>query len=97
MTIAVNSANKLRRTHDNMEQPQIPCHKRRWAAHITRQKECRWIRRIVGWRLREHNRSVGRPQRRSVDDINEKAGSRWIQLAQDRAIWKQEGETYVQE
>lgn len=69
----------------------------RWAGHVARQEEERWTKQVVLWRPRLHKRGVGRPKRRWVDDIREKAGKRWYQLAQDRSEWRKRGEAYVQE
>lgn len=68
-----------------------------WVGHVARQDDLRWSRRIVQWRPRLHKRNVGRPQLRWLDDIKNKVGNRWHQLAQNKETWKNIGETYVQE
>lgn len=46
------------------------------------------------WRPRQTKRSVGRLQRRWVDDIKQIAGRNWIKKAQDRHAWKITEKTY---
>lgn len=50
-----------------------------WIGHVSRQGNCRWVRRIVHWRPR----SAGRPKREWIDDIKE--SSNWYQLALNRS------------
>lgn len=69
----------------------------RWVGHVARQEKSRWTKHVTQWRPRLHKRSVGRPQRRWIDDIIEHVGRKWHQLAQDRRKWKEKGEAYVQE
>jgi hypothetical protein len=68
-----------------------------WVGHVARQDASRWTKRIIQWRPRAHKRSVGRPQRRWLDDIKSTVGNRWHQLAQNKKSWKRLGEAYVQE
>lgn len=68
-----------------------------WAGHVARLDKSRWTYKITHWRPRTTKRSVGRPQRRWLDDIKEHAGNRWFQIAQDRTAWRNLKEAYVQE
>lgn len=69
----------------------------RWVGHVARQNSDRWALKIAQWRPRETKRSVGRPQRRWIDDVKQIAGSKWLQIAQDRSKWREKGEVYIQE
>lgn len=69
----------------------------RWVGHVARQNLLTWNNRLVHWRPRQTKRSVGRPQKRWLDDVKKIAGSRWFQTAQDRMAWKKMKEAYVQE
>lgn len=53
------------------------------AGHVARQDNSRWTKHLIDWRPRPHKRSVGRPQRRWLEDIKQKVEERWQQLAQD--------------
>ena len=67
-----------------------------WAGHIARDN-IKWTKILLQWRPRQSKRSVGRPQARWRDDIRRHAGGNWMQLAQQRSIWKRMEEAYVQE
>ncbi|CAK1591128.1 unnamed protein product [Parnassius mnemosyne] len=58
-----------------------------WGGHITRRTDSRWGKKVLEWRPRTGGRSVGRPPTRWIDDLVRYAGSRWMQVAQDRALW----------
>ncbi|XP_044755023.1 uncharacterized protein LOC123313977 [Coccinella septempunctata] len=68
-----------------------------WAGHVARLDKSRWSYKITYWRPRTTKRSVGRPQKRWLDDVKEHAGNRWFQIAQDRTVWRNLKEAYVQE
>ncbi|CAG4968657.1 unnamed protein product [Parnassius apollo] len=68
-----------------------------WAGHIARRTDNRWGRKVLEWQPRTGRRSVGRPPTRWSDDLVRYAGSRWMQVAQDRALWHYLGEAYVQQ
>lgn len=68
-----------------------------WVGHVARQDDTKWTKQILNWRPRRHKRGVGRPQRRWIDDVKEKLGKGWQQVAWDRSEWKRQGEAYVQE
>lgn len=68
-----------------------------WVGHVARQDQSKWTSKLTHWRPRETKRSVGRPQRRWLDDIKQQAGNRWFQTAQDRTAWRNMKEAYVQE
>ena len=76
---------------------QISRLKWQWAGHIVRRTDGRWGRKVLEWRPRTGNRSVGRPPTRWTDDLTKIAGSRWMQVASNRPIWKSLGEAYVQQ
>ena len=63
--------------------------KGQWAGHIARMNNDRWAKKTTEWRPREGSRKKGRPKRRWRDEIEEKAGSAWTHVAQDRQEWKQ--------
>ncbi|CAH2243395.1 jg5200 [Pararge aegeria aegeria] len=56
------------------------------AGHIARRTDGRWGLKVLEWRLRIGNRSVGLLPTRWTDDIRRVAGSRWRQAAQDRGL-----------
>ncbi|KAH0998567.1 hypothetical protein HUJ04_001376, partial [Dendroctonus ponderosae] len=68
-----------------------------WVGHVARQNESKWTNRIMLWRPRLHKRSVGRPQKRWLDDVKETVGSVEHKIAQDKVAWKLAGGAYVQE
>ena len=68
-----------------------------WAGHVARRTDNRWGRKVLEWRPRTGRRSVGRPPARWTDDLVRVAGSRWIQMAWDRSLWRSMGEAYVQQ
>ncbi|RVE53430.1 hypothetical protein evm_002000 [Chilo suppressalis] len=53
----------------------------------------RWVRKVLEWRPHTGRR----PPTRWTDDIVKCAGSRWMRIAQDRALWRSMGEAYVQQ
>jgi len=63
-----------------------------WVEHIARQGDKKWTKYIVQWRPKQHRWSVGKPQRRWIDDIKKRVGKRWIQEAQNRSEWRKKGE-----
>jgi len=65
-----------------------------WVGHVARQNHDSWTARITHWRTK---RSVGRTQKRWLDDIKPIAGKRRSQTAQDRNAGKRMKEVYVQE
>ncbi|CAG9833161.1 unnamed protein product [Diabrotica balteata] len=91
----IRNTERRRRTKTRDIVEEITKMKWRWAGHVPRYNDNRWTRRILEWRPRTTTRSMGRPQKRWVDDIRAVAGKQWIRLAQDRERWKQLGETYI--
>lgn len=69
----------------------------RWVGHVARQDTNKWTIRVIKWRPRQTKRSIGRPQKRWLDDIKEFVGRNWHQLALDRMTWKNLEEAYVQQ
>ncbi|CAH2098212.1 unnamed protein product [Euphydryas editha] len=59
----------------------------RWAGHILRVTETRWLQSIIDWYPRDKKRRRGRPYKRWSDDLIEVAGILWTRLARDRACW----------
>lgn len=49
----------------------------------------------LGGSCRQIDRSVGRPQKRWVDDIRDVAGKQLIRVVLGRDEWKRKGEAYV--
>jgi len=68
----------------------------RWAGHVARQNDSRWINKVIHWKPSEAKRSRGGQKKRWLDDIMKVAGENWAQLAQDRQEWKSLEEDYVQ-
>ncbi|CAK1590619.1 unnamed protein product [Parnassius mnemosyne] len=66
-----------------------------WAGHIARSTDNRWGRKVLEWQPRTGRRSVGRSPTRWSDDLVRHAGSQWMQVARDRALWHSLGEAYV--
>ncbi|GFO17416.1 endonuclease-reverse transcriptase [Plakobranchus ocellatus] len=60
----------------------------RWAAHIAREKDNRWIKRCTEWQPRSGKRDRGRPEARWMDEIRRAAGPQWQRKAQHRRKWK---------
>jgi len=68
----------------------------RWAGHTLRQSDNRWNKEIQLWRPWLGKRNRGRPQTRWRDDLKLTAGFGWARLAQNRELWRQKGEAYIQ-
>jgi hypothetical protein len=64
---------------------------------ISRRTDDRWGKRVLEWWPRLGTRSGGRPQARWSDDLRRTAGRTWMRVAEDRARWRETGETYVQQ
>ena len=62
--------------------------KGQWAGHVARMDFNNWARKTTEWTPRDRERTRGRPKRRWRDDIEQKAGSKWMQVAQNRKEWK---------
>ena len=62
--------------------------KGQWAGHIAQMDFNNWARKTTEWTPRDRERKRGRPKRRWRDDIEQKAGSKWMQVAQNRKEWK---------
>lgn len=76
---------------------QIASLKWQWTGHIARQDTNRWTQRVTCWRPRETKRSIGRPQKRWIDDVQKVAGKKWMRIARDREAWKHLEEAYIQQ
>ena len=62
--------------------------KGQWAGHVARMDINKWAWKTTEWTLRDRRRTRGRPKRRWRDDIEQKTGSNWMQVAQNRQEWK---------
>ncbi|GJQ86391.1 hypothetical protein Trydic_g10302 [Trypoxylus dichotomus] len=69
----------------------------KWARHLVRQEGVKWTNHILKWRPRLDKRDSGRPPRRWIVDIREKASKNWLQVAHHRIRWKENEEAYIQE
>jgi hypothetical protein len=54
-----------------------------WAGHISRGTDNHWGKRVLEWRPRLGERSVGRPQARWSYDLRRTAGRSWMRVAED--------------
>ena len=63
--------------------------KGQWAGHLARMNNGRWAKKTTEWTPRSGSRRRGRQKKRWRDEIEEKAGSLWTRMAQDRQAWKQ--------
>ena len=68
----------------------------RWAGHLMRRDDNRWTKRLTEWQPRVGRRSRGRQKCRWRDDITTYKGSTWTRLAQDRKLWRNHEEGYIQ-
>ena len=59
-----------------------------WAGHVARMDINKWARKTIERTPRDRRRTSGRPKRRWRDDIEQKTGSKWMQVAQNRQEWK---------
>ena len=75
---------------------QVASMKWRWAGHTLRQRDGRWNQEIQYWRPWMGRRDRGRPQTRWRDDLRRVAGVNWMRESQDRELWKEKREAYVQ-
>lgn len=62
--------------------------KGQWAGHLARMSPSKWARKLTEWTPRNGKRTKGRPKRRWRDDIEERGGSGWMQVARNRKEWK---------
>lgn len=68
-----------------------------WAGHVARTKDNRWTKRVLEWRPRQDAfRNRGRPPTRWTDDLK-RIHQNWMQAAQDRDLWREIREAYVQQ
>ena len=93
--VRIEEIRRLTKVEDVMER--IAKTKWQWSGHVTRGDEERWTNKLMQWKPRTSRWSAGRPQKRWVGDIKEVTGPLWQRKAQDRAQWKNLGETFVQE
>ena len=68
-----------------------------WAGQVCRIRDKRWTLRITSWKPYERNRPRGRPAKRWRDELDDYwKVTIWQRIAQDRQIWKQHAEAFVQ-
>ena len=67
----------------------------RWAGHVARMNDNRWMKRLTDWHSYNEKRSRKRPDTRWKDEIEKFAGVAWQRLAQDRQLWKELGKAFV--
>lgn len=65
-----------------------------WAGHMARRADS-WSKRLLEWRPWCEKRPRGRPQMRWDGDIQRTAGIKWLQIAQDRDVWRNLKEAYT--
>ncbi|GFO17118.1 endonuclease-reverse transcriptase [Plakobranchus ocellatus] len=73
----------------------IQSQKWRWAGHIAREKDNKWIQRYAEWQPRSGRREGGRPEARWMDYTKKVTGPQWERKAQDRRKWKTSAEGYI--
>ncbi|KAI5732128.1 hypothetical protein M8J77_021962 [Diaphorina citri] len=69
----------------------------RWAGHVLRRTDGRWTTSILSWIPTNKKRGRGRPRLRWQDDIKKIAGNDWKKTAEDRFVWKNLEETFIQQ
>ena len=62
--------------------------KGQWAGHLARMNTNKWARKLTEWTPRNGKRAKGRPKRRWRDNIEERGGSGWMQVAKNRSVWR---------
>ncbi|XP_045466800.1 uncharacterized protein LOC123675487 [Harmonia axyridis] len=65
--------------------------------HVSRQEPDKWTQKVILWRPRETTRSVGRPEKRWIDDVRTVAGEQWMRLATDLLAWNNLEEAYIRQ
>jgi len=68
-----------------------------WAGHIARMKDNRWTQRTTEWMPIGYKRERARPMTRWDDEIIKFMGVTWNRTAQNRKLWKIQGEAFVQQ
>ncbi|KAL1447418.1 hypothetical protein WDU94_003530 [Cyamophila willieti] len=68
----------------------------RWAGHVLRRTDRRWTTNILNWNPVK-KRARGRPRLRWRDEIKKVAGEDWRKVAEDRFVWKNLEETFIQQ
>ena len=68
-----------------------------WAGHIARIKDNRWTQRTTEWMPIGYKRERARPMTRWEDEIIKFMGVTWNRNAQNRKLWKIQGEAFVQQ
>ena len=85
--------------YENTKMQNIMIHikqmKWRWAGHIMRLTDERWIKQITEWCPINKTRNRRRPARRWRDDLKLAAGVEWRRIARDRDAWSHLGEAYA--
>ena len=68
-----------------------------WAGHVARMHHERWAKIVTHWTPEGGHRRRGRPRRRWCDDLVVFAGQTWTDIAQNREVWKENGEAFAQQ
>ena len=69
----------------------------RWAGHVARRNDNRWTKRMLEWQPRMGKRRRGRQKRRWRYDITSYIGMTWARVAEDRKVWSEHEEGYIQQ
>lgn len=67
----------------------------KWAGHIARMEDNKWIKKIITWTGPQNKRTRGRPKERWLDEITKSAGKDWLIKAQDRKAWSKMEEAFT--
>lgn len=67
-----------------------------WAGHTQRMEDFRWPKLLINWFPQNSKRKRGHQVKRWSDDIEKIGLGRWREKAQDRKLWKNLRETFVQ-
>ena len=60
----------------------------RWAGHVARINENRWMKRLTYWHQYNNKRRKKRPDTRWRDEIEKFAGIVWQRITQNWQLWK---------
>lgn len=69
--------------------------KYKYAGHVMRMGQERWVKRVIEWRPFDRKRGRGRPATRWRDEIVKSLGTEWGRLTHNREEWRQIGEAYA--
>ena len=69
----------------------------KWAGHLARRLDGRWTKAITEWYPRGSTRNRGRQKLRWRDEIVKTAGATWNRKAENRVLWRQMEEAFIQQ